>query len=310
LAETRYQAARRVQKTLRGLALFFACAIAAGAVILGATLKRRGGAERASLTEAWQAGQYEEVYRAAGEELEARPLDCFLLSLRGFAAYQLAVAQVNTAGARRYVDECVEALRKALLSPEGEKDGRIHYVLGKAYYYKGPAWADQAAEFLEAARNAGFDAADIPQYLGLSYALLHDYLRSVEAFSEALAPAPEEPSDLLLLGIARSYIELGEADQARAYLARCLETTRDYVVQSDARMLLGRLLSDEGDLTGAEAQYRAVLEESGEMAEARFQLGELYALRGDATRARAEWRRARQIDPAYEPALARLKITM
>jgi tetratricopeptide (TPR) repeat protein len=284
--------------------------------------RNRLGNERKELTRLWEEGSYEKAFELSLARLEAKPMDYFLLILHGFSAYQLAVAQINTYDTQTYIDACIWSLRKAFLCKEGPGDMRIYYVLGKAYYYKGAAYADMAVKFLEAAKNGNYPAGDLPEYLGLAYAAIHDYRNSVAAFSLALYPgeegrsagadfeAPQNrvSSDLLLLSIARSYLALEEADTAKAYLVRCVETSRDSNILVAARLLLGEIYGKSGDMSGAEAQYLAILEEGGENAEARFQLGELYAAGGDPTRARAEWRRAVRIDPAHGPARIRLNM--
>jgi tetratricopeptide (TPR) repeat protein len=289
------------------------------AVVVFIGWRNRLGNEKKELTQLWEEGSFEKVFELTRTRLESRPMDYFLLTLHGFSAYQLAVAQINSYDTRTYIDACIWSLRKGLLCKEGPGDLRVHYVLGKAYYYKGDAYADMAVQFLEAARDGNYPAGDLPEYLGLAYAAVHDYRSSVAAFSLALNPEAENqaaaadapqrvPSDLLLLSIARSYLALEETDTARAYLIRCVETSRDSNILVAARLLLGEIYGRSGDASGAEAQYLAILEDGGENAEAHFQLGELYAAGGDPTRARAEWRRAVRIDPAHGPARTRLNM--
>jgi tetratricopeptide (TPR) repeat protein len=249
-------------------------------------------------------------------------MDYFLLMVHGFSSYQLGIAQINSLDTQSYIDTCIWSLRKALLVGD-TTDGRLQYVLGKAYHTKGFGYADLAVKYLEEAKAAACDANDIPEYLGLSYALLQDYRSSVAAFSLALnpagvagtgvsaasqSPAAESPPDLLLLSIAHSYIELGELSTARAYLIHCVETSRDSKKVVTARLLLGDILRKSGDVQDAETQYLTILSEDGENAEAHFQLGELYAGAGDTTRARAEWRKAFRLDPAHRPARERLNL--
>jgi tetratricopeptide (TPR) repeat protein len=264
-----------------------------------------GSGERSSALKAWKDGAYDKVYQSSGEQLEKAPLSSFWLLMRGFSSYQLATAQINTQNTLAYIDESIVVLRKALLVGAGRMDARARYVLGKAYYQKGPQYADQAAAYLEAALASSLDAPDIYEYLGLSYAALHDYRKSVVAFSQALG---DNPSDLLLLSIARSYLELGEKDSARAYLVHCAEHSKDSHVITQAKLLLGRTLSDSGDAAGAEKEFLSILEIDEENAEAHFALGELYSAGGDAVRARAEWRKTLRIDPAHGPARARLSL--
>jgi tetratricopeptide (TPR) repeat protein len=269
--------------------------------------RSRLGDEKKELLQYWEEGDYNRAFALSGEKLEAKPMDYFLLTIHGFASYQLAVAQINTFDTLTYIDESIWSLRKALLSKEGADDPRVHYVLGKAYYYKGRGYADLSVAYLEEARLASYTAGDIPEYLGLAYAEIQDYHNSVAAFSLALTDqGGEGPSDLLLLSIAHSYMALGESEAAMAYLIRCVDTSRDSTSTVAARLLLGDILGQAGDRAGAEAQYLTIIEEDGENAEAYFRLGELYAGTGDTTRARAEWRRAVRIDPAHIGARERL----
>jgi tetratricopeptide (TPR) repeat protein len=298
----------------------FAGLLVSSVVIVFIGWRNRLGNERKELIRLWEEGSFERVFELTRVRLESKPIDYFLLTLHGFSAYQLAAAQINSHDTQTYIDACIWSLRKALLCKEGPGDLRVHYVLGKAYYYKGAAYADMAVKFLEAAKNGNYPAGDLPEYLGLAYAAIHDYRNSVAAFSLALNPdagnqaedaeVPQNraPSDLLLLSIARSYLALEETDTARAYLIRCVETSRDSNILVAARLLLGEIYGKSGDASGAEAQYLSILEEGGDNAEAHFQLGELYAAGGDPTKARAEWRRAVRIDPAHGQARIRLNM--
>jgi tetratricopeptide (TPR) repeat protein len=265
-------------------------------------LKGSSGNNRRQLRDSFESGAYETAYIQSREMLVEKPLDSYLLTMHGFSAYQIAIAQINNFDTLSYVNDCIWSLRKALLSGENSQDGRVFYVLGKAYYYKGPEYADLAVYYLEKAK-ASHKAGDIPEYLGLAYAAIRDFRSSVASFAQALT---KEPSDILLLSIARSYLALGETEPAYAYLLRCLEISRDSKTITAGRLLLGNTLAEIGDIGGAEAEYLKVVEADAENAEAHYQLGELYALDGDATRARAEWRRALRLDPAHGPARSRL----
>jgi len=276
-------------------------------------LKGRGGNDRRELQTLFENGNFENAYIQSREMLIEKPLDFFLLTIFGFSAYQLAIAQINNYDTLSYVNDCIWSLRKALLLREGSSDGRIFYVLGKAYYYKGSGYADLAVNYLEKARTVEYKAADIPEYLGLAYAAIRDYRSSVAAFTLALAgeggaSGKAAGSDILLLSIARSYLELKEYESCRAYLLRCLDVSRDSRTIAAARLLLGVVLFTTGDTSGAEAEYLKVIEENEANAEAHYQLGELYALEGDTTRSRAEWRRAIRIDPAHGKARSRLNL--
>jgi tetratricopeptide (TPR) repeat protein len=299
------------------LIIFAAALVVAGAAVAASfqlawrfTGAARG--ERREILRLWEAGLYEDVYDRSQAALVSRPLDYFLLTMHGFSAYQLGVSQINSLNAQRYFDDCLWALRKALLLKNAINDGRLYYVLGKAYNYKGESFADLAVKYLEKARDLSYNAADIPEYLGLAYAAMGDYRSSVAAFAEALVMQgrgdDDRPPGILLLSIARSYFALEEFEQARAYLQRCIDVSPDSRNILAARLLLSDVLRSLGDNEGARQQLAHILEETGENAEAHYRLGELYALQGDAIRARAEWRLALRADPAHPKARTRLSM--
>jgi tetratricopeptide (TPR) repeat protein len=301
----------------RRTALILAAAILVSMVFYAGFTLRKAGRAGKELLALWEAGAYTEAFEFSRRELDSKPLDHLALMVNGFSAYQLGIAQINNSDTLRFIDQCIWSLRKALLAGGASNRGELCYVLGKAYYHKGPAFADLAVSFLEQARALSFQAGDISEFLGLSYANIRDYRSSVAAFAQALEPRDERASpDLLLISIARSYMALGDIDgeapsgeylsMAKIYLIRCIETSRDVNIITAGRILHGEILAKEGRPGEAEEQYRLVLAETGGNAEAYYRLGELYADRGEAARARAEWRRALQVDPAHRKARQRL----
>ena len=265
------------------------------------------GPERRDFLQLWESMAFNEVFYLSGEQLEVNPLDYFLLTINGFSAYQLAIAQINNFNMLHYIDRAIWSLRNAMLLRESVNDGRLFYVLGKSYFYKGAGYGDLAIKYLEKARDTGFNARDIPEYLGLAYASVGDYRSSVAAFTQAFTPG-KPASDNLLLSIARSYIAMGEFGMAFGYLQNCVETSPDSRSVVMSRLLLAEIYVNNGEYDNAESQYAKILETSGENAEVRFQLGELYNMRGDTTRARSEWRMAYRQDPSHAGARARLNI--
>ena len=263
--------------------------------------------EKSELLQIWNIGDYEKAYNISKKALLQRPVDYFLLTINGFSAYQLGISQINSQNMLFFIDECIFSLRKAMINKNSSNDGRVYYVLGKAYGYKGDEYSDLAVKYLEIANNMSYEAADIPEYLGLAYAAAGDYRSSVAAFTQAFAP-DKLPSDNLLLSIARSYMAMEDYSMASGYLKHCMEISPDSKSVVIARFLLAEIQMKTGDYFGAEDLYISVLNDYGENAEVHYQLGELYNLQGDTTRARAEWRIAYRQDPAHARARARLNI--
>jgi len=297
-----------ILKKIRTIApvLFIICAVTA-LVFIFFKLKNGANNEKRELLKVWDAGDYEQAFSLSKNALFQKPVDQFMLAINGFSAYQLGISQINSQNMLSFIDECIFSLRKALIHRESSKDGRIYYVLGKAYSYKGSEYSDLAIKYLLTADNLGFEARDIPEYLGLAYAAIGDYRNSVAAFSQAFI-ADKQPSDNLLLSIARSYMAMEEYNIAVGYLNRCIEISPDSKSVTVARLLLAEIHKLTGDFTGAEEQYFTILSASGENAEVHYQLGELYNMQGNTTRARAEWRLAYRQDPAHAKARARLNI--
>ncbi|MCL2185111.1 MAG: tetratricopeptide repeat protein [Treponema sp.] len=259
--------------------------------------------EKKELMRVWNEGDYESAYNITSNLLLEKPMDFFLLSVNGFSAFQLGISQINKQNMLLYIDNCIFSLRKALI--KNENDGQVNYVLGKAYRYKGPEYADLTVKYLEIADKLAYNAVDIPEYLGLAYAMYGDYRSSVEAFSRAFVPN-QTLSDNLLLSIARSYMEMKEFDMAGSYLQQCVRNSQDSKSIIIARFMLAEIYTNIKLFNEAEKQYMTIINETGENADVRFQLGELFLQQGDTTRARAEWRNAIRQDPLHAGARSRL----
>jgi tetratricopeptide (TPR) repeat protein len=294
------------KQTFQGIVAFLILAVILILFFVFFRARTQEAGQKKELLEFWEGGSYEAALIKSREGLAQKPMDDFYLTINGFAAYQMAVAQINNAGSLAYVDECIWSLRRALLGKNVDRDGRIRYVLGKAYYFKGSDYADLAVKYLESAKADAFSSGDLNEYLGLAYTALKNYRKSVEALTASLDPQEGEESDLLLMYIGQSYMGLEDWDSARAYLTRCAEKSRDTDIVLKANLMLGGVLRNSDHIEEAITVLESVLETGGENAEASYELGEIYASQGDTTRARAAWRRAYRADPNYAPVLARL----
>jgi tetratricopeptide (TPR) repeat protein len=295
-------------KKLRSFGIVF-LSVAVIIISVFVILQFKNGAknERKEFLRIWNEGNYEQAYKLSKTALEEKPLDYFLLTINGFSAYQMGIAQINSQNTLIFINECIFSLRKALLQKESNKDGRLFYVLGKAYAYKGGEYADLAVKYLEKANNLSYDAYDIHEYLGLAYASYGDYRGSVEAFTQAFVPG-KQPSDNLLLSISRSYIAMEDYNIAISYLTRCSEFSADSKSVIASRFMLAEISRNRDEYDRAEKQYLSIINDFGENAEAHYQLGELYNQRGDTAKARSEWRTTIRQDPAHAKARARLNI--
>ncbi|HOJ98221.1 MAG TPA: tetratricopeptide repeat protein [Termitinemataceae bacterium] len=285
------------------LLLFFV----GGGILFATRWRKTIATERAYIYELWTKSAYTDLLSYLKKKLEKHPLDSFTLSVYGFTAYQMAMSQPSDQDMQTYLDECIWALRK-IATVHNKKDPAVLYVLGKAYYYKGPSYADLAITYLEEAQRVHAPFKDIAEYLGMAYASVKDYRSSIAALSQVLEQTNKSSGspDLILLAIARSYLNLENYDQAEAYLLRCVESSQDDIVIEKARYELALLYQKKTERDKAIEQCLAILALNEENAQAHFLLGDLYAEAGDLIRARSEWRRTLRIAPDHSLARARL----
>jgi tetratricopeptide (TPR) repeat protein len=150
----------------------------------------------------------------------------------------------------------------------------------------------------------GYVADDTYEYLGMAYARLGQFERSVESFSTAL---DRSPSDLLYLTVAETYMQSGRHERAESYLQEAMSATDDGFLVQRARFMLGEVYIQEGRLEDAQRQFELIIDSNPKSAEAHYQLGRVYDLMGDTVRARSEWRETIQIDPNHAGALTSLQ---
>ena len=199
------------------------------------------------LSSLWQEGNYQEVYDLTKELLTEKPFHAMALAFNGYSGFYLAVSQTDTIMAQSYLDSAVSALRLAALKTRGNARSQIHYMLGKAYFYKNTLsdyhyYSDLAVKYLALAKAEQYEADDIPELLGLSYATLGMTEMSIAAFTEALLV---RESDILLLSIAEQYYKNSQLSAAKAYLHRISTSTGDDTVRLKSKALLGQIYIDE-----------------------------------------------------------------
>ncbi|MBN1835217.1 MAG: tetratricopeptide repeat protein [Spirochaetales bacterium] len=248
------------------------------------------------LAELWDNRLYEEIIARCDERLREEPLDTQALVFRGFAYFYRAVSEVTLEERIPFLDESIVSLRQAMLGDENPWAAETSYVLGKAYYHRGKYYYDLTIEYLERALEAGYQADDIYDYLGLAATQLDRVEEGLRYFFQALEI---NPTDLLLLMIGQSYLQLGRTEEAEEYLIRAVNKTDDKAVEKRSRLLLGQLYFDAQDFFKAEKEYLTILEIDPNSAEAHFNLGEIYLKMNDLVRARAEWRKTLIIDPSH-----------
>ena len=299
---------RRVGRLMLAFFIVFALAVVAACGVRLIRARSRSGVSISYLNKKWNEYDYRAVYDSSAAILRERPFNNTALTLHGYAAFFLALAEMNTTQAQAYLDEAINVLRVALLGAKPRTFAQIEYMLGKAYFYKNSMssyyyYADLVVQYLQRAQQDGYYSDDIPEFLGLSYAALGMTMESIAAFTKALLV---RESDLLLLSIAEQYHKAGQDAAAAQYLYRISIDCRDEKIVLRSHFLLGNIYIGQEKYADAEQEFKTILEKSENSADAYYGLGVIYEKQGDVIKARSEWRRALRMQPNHAEALKKL----
>jgi len=252
----------------------------------------------------WESQNYSKVINITDSVLLTRPLNNMALSLGGFSRFYLAISQIDDEYRTKLLDYSIIQLRKSLLRGKNPIKQRVHYILGKAYYYKGHFYSDLSAYYLELTLKENFIPEDIYEFLGLTYKDLGKYNKSIDFLKMALK---FNDTDLLNKAIGQALKDNADFNSALYYLRRAVELSDDDTIKENCLFLQGEIYLGENEFQEAEKVYSEILLLDNENADAHFYLGEVYQNKNDYIQARSEWRKALRADPYHELASKRLK---
>lgn len=260
-----------------------------------------------TIKEAWTVYDYQKVYELSKKFLQDNPYNNSALTYYSYACFFLAQSQTDTQQAQTYLDECINNIRIALYEANSKLTPQLQYMLGRAYFYKNTItthyYADLAVKYLLLAKENGYEADDIAEYLGLSYASLGMTMESIAAFTEALLV---RESDALLLSIAEQYYKAKEYSAAEQYLFRIVKNTENDEILMKSENLLGTIYIDKEDYDAALKEFENVLEKNENSADAHYGIGVIYEKQGNIVKARSEWRKALKIQVNHPGALQKI----
>ena len=256
----------------------------------------------------WDARNYGAVYDSASKILETDRFNATALMFRGYSSFYLAVSSTDTTAAQNLLDESINDIRLVLQDAKQPSVPQLEYMLGKAYFYKNVLssyhyYSDLAVKHLLAAKNAGYEADDIPEYLGLSYSSLNRVQESISAFTEALIV---RESDVLLMAIAEQYYKNGQPKAALQYLFRVNSESKNEELVLRSRTLLAQIYIDDEKYEDARREFETILEKEPNSADAYYGIGVTYEKEGDLVKARSEWRKALRIQSNHAGALNKM----
>lgn len=303
----------RRKKRIKRLLLFLAAITATAAVvviIIVNPFSKKSPSEPAEeikevnvdLFSLWENQQYTDLNVECENILNLDPLDYDTLVLNGFAYFYRGYIKYSPDEQIPLFDETIKNLRKAELLGD-TTGGKLDYILGKAYFYKGRYYTDSVIEYLNRALERGFTADDLYEYLGFAYSSIGWYEKSIDAFLHSL---DSSFSDYILSAIGETYRKMGDNESAERYFIRSIDVTENMTLKNDVRLKLGVLYLESKDYENAARQFKEILNNNDNNTDAHVYLGDVYAALKDLVAARAEWRKAKQIDPSHAGAIQRL----
>ncbi|MCQ2597973.1 MAG: tetratricopeptide repeat protein [Treponema sp.] len=254
--------------------------------------------------------KYEKIYNDGKLLLQNEPFNNTALIYYGYSCFYLAVSQTDSSEIQKYLDECISSLRLAIYSAREKTLPQIHYMLGKAYFYKNKIaenfYADLTIENLNKALVLGYEADDIYEYLGMSYAALGKTTESIAAFSEALLV---RESGNLLVSIAEQYMKNGMTSSSKQYLYRVINSSDNDLLIEKSRIMLANIYLEEENYEDAQKEFEEVLKNNKNSDDAHYGIGVIYEKQGNLVLARSEWRNTLKIRANHQGALKKLSET-
>jgi tetratricopeptide (TPR) repeat protein len=301
---------RKRSKRNRTLFFFAALLVAGGLVVFLVVILPRIRANRATaygeemdIYAMWEAGLYHDITVRCKEGLETHPMDGELLMFYGMAQYYRAYFEKALEDKLPLLDESIASLRKALLLETVGYRPQIYYILGQAYYHKGPFYYDLAIRYIEKSLQEGYHGPNAYEYMAIAYGGMGQPELELESFLKAYE---SDQSDFVLLSIGKAYLKLNRPGPAKDFLLRCLNKTSDSNIEKECRFNLAEIYSESGEFLKAEDQLEAIIRLDDGSAEAHFRLGELYDRMNNIVRAVAEWKKTLAIDSTHYGARRRL----
>lgn len=296
-----------IKNLIKFFIVLFIILLVTSLIFLSIHLYKKNTSTIKNIKAAWQNYDYQTIYEIGKPYLQENPFNNTVLTYYGYACFFLAQSQTDNTQTQTYLDESINKLRLAIYEANQSLLPQLQYMLGRAYFFKSTIttnyYADLAIKYLTLAKENGYKADDIPEYLGLSYASLDMTMESISAFSEALLV---RESDALLLAIAEQYYKAKEFVVAEQYLFRIIKNSQNDEMIIKSQILLGNIYIDREDYEKALKEFENVLQKSQNSADAHYGIGVIYEKQGNLVKARAEWRQTLKYQVNHQGALQKL----
>lgn len=264
------------------------------ALSLGWIKTPKPGTKKVNLEDLWEDSNYTEIIEHTSKALNADAFNYKFLTYRGLAYFYLSELEPEITLKTQLIDNAIADLRK--VDSLGIKDttGKLDYVLGKLYYEKGRYYFDQTIYHLLKSLDYGFYINDINYMLGLAYANIGKYEKSLEFFQLTLDNG--ERSRLI---IAVTEYKKGNLEKAYKYLDEIISETNDESVKNACLYWIAKVYLEEKDYSNAIKIFNRIIQEDSQSADAYYYLGIIYKNQNNIVKARAAFRNALNINSSH-----------
>lgn len=263
-----------------------------------------GFAQRSNIVGLWEAGDYGRVLTYSESVLERNPVDARALFFAGAASYYLLSFGSVLEDQGHYLNQAILNLRTYLeLKKNPPYAAEAHYLLGKAYYNKGPSYVNLVIQHLQNAIALGYQNTDIAEYIGMAYILSGDYVTGVQYLDKA----PYRKDNYALeYNMAKAYTLAENYEEAQKLYQNVYQNSSDDNLKDQAYLQMAKLHYQMGQYPKAKEIFLVFLKKYPNNTEAHFGLGEIYYLEKNMRAAKQQWEAVVRLDPLNVEALTRL----
>ncbi|MCK5568306.1 MAG: tetratricopeptide repeat protein [Spirochaetes bacterium] len=250
-----------------------------------------------------ESGNYNMVIHEGTPYLEKRPYNDRLLRYVGEAYYYISTGLTGEEK-RESINKAILFLRKGIvLSQFDEVLTKSYFLLGMAYFNKGPNHYELAAEYLSKSFENGYNDNSLFEILGYCYFKLGLLDEAIDYLEKAKVMTPK---DIVHLFLAFAYKNKGLFESAIREFDYLIAKSRDDVILEEAFAARAWIDFQEERFEQSKHNLNKVFNLNKNSAYAHFWMGNIYEKKGDLISARKEWRLALKIDPKHIGAIEKL----
>jgi tetratricopeptide (TPR) repeat protein len=262
--------------------------------------------EQSTLLHLWKDGKYMRVLSFSEGLLNNNPVNVLGLFFAGVSSYYLGVFDSDPLTQTSMNDQAIFYLRSYLeVNHHPRYEAEASYVLSKAYYKKGRAYAQLSLNYMQSAQNLGYHNLDMDEYIGFAYVLLGQTQQGIDYL---LRSSHVVNNYSLYSSIVDAYIQNNELGKAITLATKIWNESTDDSLRDQALLKLAQLYYQTSNYDKSLQFYSDFLTKYPNNTDALFGLGEVYFVQKDLVKARQQWEIVRRLDPSNREVQARLSM--